>query len=204
MKTVQEIADDIVEREGGFVDDPADPGGATNFGVTIGTMQRLGLDLNHDGRVTTADVRLVNADLAAEIFLRHYFTGPKINTLPEPLQASVFDMQVNAGDTAVKILQRLLNSAYRAGLAVDGQIGPKTAEAARRAVDVSEGRFVDAYGAARRDFYYRIGDLRPASRKYARRRDGGKGGWITRAEEFMAPHYRLSEAQHRARVAAWR
>ncbi|MEM6467885.1 MAG: peptidoglycan-binding protein, partial [Pseudomonadota bacterium] len=39
--------------------------------------------------------------------------------------------------------------------------------------------------------------------KYARRRDGGKGGWILRAEEFMAQRYRLTRAEHNARVAAW-
>jgi hypothetical protein len=62
---------------------------------------------------------------------------------------------------------------------------------------------VDAYGIARRNYYYRIGDQRPASRKYARRQDGGKGGWITRAEEFIADRFHLTRAQHAARVAAW-
>jgi hypothetical protein len=61
----------------------------------------------------------------------------------------------------------------------------------------------DAYGIARRSYYYRLADRRPASRKYARRSDGGKGGWITRAETFIAPRYHLSAAQHRERVAAW-
>ena len=54
---VRQIAENIVSREGGYVNDPDDPGGATNFGVTIGTMQRLGLDLTGDGKVTVADVR---------------------------------------------------------------------------------------------------------------------------------------------------
>ncbi|MEM9250572.1 MAG: peptidoglycan-binding protein, partial [Pseudomonadota bacterium] len=36
-----------------------------------------------------------------------------------------------------------------------------------------------------------------------RRRDGGKGGWITRAEEFISERYHLTEAEHRARVAKW-
>ncbi len=61
----------------------------------------------------------------------------------------------------------------------------------------------DAYAIARRNYYYAIADARPASRKYARRRDGGKGGWIVRAEEFMSARYRLTEAQHKARVAKW-
>ena len=59
MLSVNQIADQIIAREGGYVDDPDDPGGATQRGVTIGTLRRLGLDLNGDGRVTTADVRHV-------------------------------------------------------------------------------------------------------------------------------------------------
>ncbi len=41
MSSVQDLAAEIVAREGGFVNDPADPGGATNFGVTIHTMLAL-------------------------------------------------------------------------------------------------------------------------------------------------------------------
>ena len=51
MHNVNQIAAEIVAREGGYVNDRDDPGGATNFGVTIHTMRRLGLDLNHDGMV---------------------------------------------------------------------------------------------------------------------------------------------------------
>ncbi|MCB1401508.1 MAG: peptidoglycan-binding protein, partial [Rhodobacteraceae bacterium] len=57
MHSVESIAADIVRREGGFVNDPDDPGGATNHGVTIHTMRRLGMDLNGDGIVDTVDVR---------------------------------------------------------------------------------------------------------------------------------------------------
>ena len=46
MQTVRQIAHAIVAREGGFVNDPDDPGGATNHGVTIHTMRRLGIDLD--------------------------------------------------------------------------------------------------------------------------------------------------------------
>ena len=51
MQSVQQIANEIIAREGGFVDDPDDPGGATKYGVTIHTMRRLGLDLTRDGTV---------------------------------------------------------------------------------------------------------------------------------------------------------
>ena len=94
MQTVEEIAKSIVAREGGFVNDPDDPGGATNHGVTIHTLRRLGLDVNRDGAVNLADVQELTQDQATEIFITHYFHKPKIAQLPSPLQPSVFDMYV--------------------------------------------------------------------------------------------------------------
>lgn len=202
MRDVRTLADEIVAREGGFVNDPDDPGGATNFGVTIGTMRRLGLDLTGDGQVSEADVRALSREQAVEIFLEHYYRRPGIAALPEALQPSVFDMYVNAGGNAVRILQRLL-IAMGFDLAVDGVIGPQTIRAAQEAFDLAPDHLADAYGIARRDYYYRLADQRPASRKYARRRDGGKGGWILRAEEFIAPRFHLTDVQHRERTASW-
>lgn len=202
MQTIHDIADQILAREGGYVNDPDDPGGATNHGVTIHTMRRLGLDLDGDGQVTTADVRALSRDQARDIFIRHYFEAPGIGALPEVLHPGVFDMYVNAGANAVRLLQRMLG---RMGhrVAVDGAIGPETVAAARAAAREASGHIADAYGIARRNYYYRLADARPASRKYARRRDGGKGGWILRAEAMIDPKYHLTEAEHRARVAAW-
>lgn len=202
MQTVQEIATEILRREGGYVNDPDDPGGATNHGVTIHTMRRLGLDLTGDGTIDTADVRALSIAQALEIFVTHYFDKPRIADLPEPLHATVFDMYVNAGSNAVRILQRLLIDMGQ-DIRVDGQIGPQTIRASYAAFEEATDHIVDAYGIARRNYYYRLADRRPKSRKYARRRDGGKGGWIKRAEEFISPAYHLSRAEHKGRVAAW-
>ncbi|HBS49225.1 MAG TPA: peptidoglycan-binding protein [Rhodobacteraceae bacterium] len=202
MQSVREIAEEIVAREGGFVDDPDDPGGATKHGVTIHTMRRLGLDLTGDGVVGVADVRALSRAQAVEIFIRHYFEAPRIALLPEALRASVFDMYVNAGANAVRILQRLLREMGFA-VAVDGVIGPQTAQAAARAAEPDPGLLRDAYGVARRNYYFRLADRRPASRKYARTRAGGKGGWIRRAEAFISPRFHLDEAAFQRRVATW-
>ncbi|MDR5651869.1 holin-associated N-acetylmuramidase [Ruixingdingia sedimenti] len=202
MKTVQQIAQEIVAREGGFVDDPDDPGGATNHGVTIHTLRRLGIDLDRDGAVTAADVRRLTAAQAVEIYVEHYYRRPGIAALPEAIQASVFDMYVNAGSNAVRLLQRLLSKMGQ-DTAVDGVIGPQTIRNAHRAAQMAPDHFADAYGIERRNYYYALADARPASRKYARRRDGGKGGWITRAEAFISTRFHLSDAEHRERVAAW-
>ncbi len=202
MQSIEAIARSIVAREGGYVNDPDDPGGATNFGVTIHTMRRLGLDLDRDGDVDAADVRRLKLDQAVEIFLKHYYEQPGIARLPEALRASVFDMYVNAGTHAVRILQRLLVE-FGEPVAVDGAIGPQTARAAASAWMRAKDYLVDAYGIARRNYYYDLAERRPASRKYARRRDGGKGGWIKRAEEFISPRFHLTRAQHNERVGAW-
>lgn len=202
MQDVRQIAAEIVAREGGFVNDPDDPGGATNFGVTIGTMRRLGIDLTGDGQVTEADVRRLTRAQAEDIFVTHYFRRPRLDALPEALQPSVFDMYVNAGANAVRVLQRLLTDmGYPCD--PDGAVGPQTIRAAQMAAEAAPNHIADAYAIARRNYYYGLADARPASRKFARRRDGGKGGWILRAEAFMAPKYRLTDAQHAARVASW-
>lgn len=202
MPTVHEIATQIVAREGGYVNDPDDPGGATKHGVTIHTMRRLGLDLTGDGRITAEDVKRLTRARATEIFIKHYFEKPGIAMLPEPLQASVFDMYVNAGGNAVKILQRLFNDMGFA-LKVDGQLGARTAQAADEAMQTAPALVVDAYGIARRNYYLHIADRRQASRKYARNRAGGKGGWITRAEEFISQRFHLSNADFNKRIASW-
>ncbi len=202
MATVQDLAREIVAREGGFVNDPDDPGGATNFGVTIGTMRRLGIDLNRDGRVDARDVRILTAAQAVDIYVEYYFTRPRIAQLPAVLHASVFDMYVNAGAGAIKVLQRLLGQ-MGFSVAIDGIIGAGTIAAAHAAFAAAPNHLADAYGIARRNFYYGLAAARPASRKYARRKDGGKGGWIARAEAFISQKYHLTQAQHNARVASW-
>ncbi|CUH62622.1 putative Peptidoglycan domain protein [Thalassovita gelatinovora] len=202
MLDVKQIAEAIIAREGGYVNDPDDPGGATNHGVTLHTLRRLGLDLDHDGDIDAGDVHRLSRAKAQDIFLTNYFKRPKIDHLPELLQASVFDMYVNAGANAVKILQRLLRQMGHE-VTVDGMIGPQTAGAARMAAQAAPAFLADAYGVARRNYYFRLADGRPASRKYARTRSGGKGGWIKRAEDFISPRYHLSASEFRERVEKW-
>ena len=203
MQSVDAIAAAIVAREGGYVDHPDDPGGATKHGVTIHTLRRLGLDPDGDGDTDRDDVRLLTVNDAIGIFKDHYYRKPGIWRLPEPLQPSVFDMQVNAGANAGRILQSLLNRIGCGPVTVDGVIGPATGDATHRAHEAMGSLLVDAYGIERRNYYYRIAERNPGLRGFARRRDGGKGGWIARAEAFISNSFHLTEAAHRERIAAW-
>lgn len=197
LETVRDIARRIVAREGGFANDPNDPGGATNHGVTLATLRRL-----RGAAMGIEDLRALGPEDAATIFVDAYFRAPRLYLLPRALWPTVFDMYVNSGANAVRILQRLLNE-MGLRVDVDGIVGPATAAAARRALALAPDHLVDAYGIARRNYYYRLAARNPRLRKFVRRRDGGKGGWILRAEGFIAPRWRLSDAQHRARVAQW-
>lgn len=196
MQTVDEITAEIVRREGGYVNDPDDPGGPTKYGVTIGTLRDI------RGYASIADVQALTVADAIEIYQRYYFVQPKIELLPTPLHPTVYDMNVNAGGNSIKILQRLLHE-FGEIVSVDGALGPQSLAATTRAYDNAGQYLVDAYGIARRNYYFRIADNRVASRKYARTRTGGKGGWIKRAEEFIQPQYHLTQEQFNERVSSW-
>lgn len=200
--TLETILDEVLAREGGYVEDPSDPGGPTHYGITLATLRRFGRDNTGDGAIGREDLKRLTKAEAKAILRRHYFESPGLSALPAALQASVFDMYVNAGATAISLLQKLV-TAMGFPCAADGVLGPKTKAAVQAAAAAAPGHIADAYAIARRNFYYALADRRPASRKYAKRRDGGKGGWILRAESFMQPRYRLSDAAHRERTKAW-
>ena len=204
MQSVSEIAKEIVAREGGFVNDPDDPGGATKYGVTIHTMRRLGLGPDRGradqcARCAAVEPGAGRRDLHQPLFPppRH---RPSAGTAAGQRVRHVCQCRIG---NAVKILQRLLR---QMGQAADGRWRPRPARPRLRpaaAHNAAPDHLVDAYGIARRNYYFRLADRRPASRKYARSRAGGKGGWIRRAEEFISPRYHLSTAEFRKRTAAW-
>ncbi len=197
------LARGIVQKEGGLVNDPDDLGGLTNRGVTYALLVELGFDLNGDGVVDKKDLIGITEEQAIMIFIMHFFYGMNLDQAPEPLQEPLFDMAVNSGDNAVEILQRLL-AQRDCTIAVDGVMGPMTAKACKRRMDRANESFVDDYGAARREYYYRLGDKRVKSRKYCVTLNGGKGGWIRhRAEPFMSPDRHFTLDQHRERIAPW-
>lgn len=121
----------VLAHEGGYVDHPKDPGGATNLGVTIGTLTGwLGR------QATKAEVRALNRETVAPIYRRNYWDKVRGDDLPGGLDYAVFDYAVNSGPgRAAMALQRLV------GVADDGEIGPLTlaAVAKRNPADLIAG-----------------------------------------------------------------
>jgi lysozyme family protein len=121
MNRAAEYMPRILKHEGGFVNHPQDPGGATNRGVTIGTLRKLGIDKDGDGDSDVADLRLLSEADAAAVFKRFYADPVQADLLPRGLDYAMTDFAVNSGPTrAAAHLQRIL------GVKDDGHIGPKT------------------------------------------------------------------------------
>ena len=93
-----EIIEVVLHHEGGYVNDPKDPGGETNFGIA----KRSHPDV---------DIKNLTKDGAKEIYKEHYWDKNKVESLSEELRHIYFDMCVNQGrGRAVKILQRAANA----------------------------------------------------------------------------------------------
>lgn len=111
----------ILKHEGGYVDHPRDPGGATNLGVTIGTLSHW------LGRPATKDeVRALTPATVAPIYRRNYWDAVKGDQLPRGLDLVTFDAGVNSGPSrGARWTQAAVN------VKQDGKIGPQTLNAIR-------------------------------------------------------------------------
>ena len=125
----EDILIDLIHREGGFVNDPADRGGATNLGITIGTLKAHGLDLDGDGDIDIDDVKEVDFGVAKKLYKEKYWDAGRVAMISAHLQPLFFDMVVNHGQRhATRILQKAANACGH-DLAVDGIVGEKTRKA---------------------------------------------------------------------------
>jgi lysozyme family protein len=110
----------ILDLEKGFVNHPADPGGATNFGITIAVLAEW-----RGHPVTVEDVRNLKRDEAIQIYKAFYWDRARCDSMPPSTALLVFDGAVNHGvSRSAKILQEAL------GVPADGRIGPRTLAAA--------------------------------------------------------------------------
>jgi lysozyme family protein len=113
----------VLRWEGGFVDHPADPGGATNHGISLRYARSRGrlLDLNGDGEVDAADIRLITPAVAATMYRKDFWWPVRAEALPPAIAVITFDAAINCGpDRARRWLQQAV------GASADGIIGPRT------------------------------------------------------------------------------
>lgn len=120
----------LLRFEGGYVDDPADPGGAVNKGISLPTFRAFGRQLL--GVEPTPDnLRRLTDAQAGVLYKTLYWDRLRADEIGlQPLAEIVVDFHVNAGANAVKLLQRVLNElGAQPLLSVDGVPGPGTHQA---------------------------------------------------------------------------
>jgi lysozyme family protein len=131
----------IFKAEGGYADNPADPGGPTNFGITLATLRAYQGDPN----LTADDVKKLTPAVAKEIYRTAYWNRMQCGALPAGLDLEVFDFGVNSGPAeSVKTLQSLV------GVTQDGSIGPITLAAVAQ---FNVGDLIGRFAQARLAFY---------------------------------------------------
>lgn len=170
---VDQMVDDILRREGGYVNHPNDRGGPTNMGITQKTLSDwLGR------QATIDDVKRLDEETAREIYLKNYLYGPRIDTMPQEIVPQAFDISINSGPrTAIKIVQKTVNLAGFGQIASDGVMGPKTSQACHAAQEAMGNLFNNAIMYERINFYERIVAHNPSQEVFLK-------GWINRAKEF--------------------
>ena len=150
---------EVLKHEGGYVDHPADPGGATNRGVTKRVWEEW---VGHE--VTKDDIKALTVEDVTPLYRKRFWDACKCDNLDAGVDYVVFDIAVNSGTgRAAKFLQDAV------GVTADGSIGPRTLAAA------------DGFGANliinkmcdRRESFYRSLPTFPTFGK----------GWIRRSEE---------------------
>lgn len=164
----------VLAHEGGYVNDPADAGGETNFGISKRAYPHL-------------DIAALTREDAKDIYRRDYWdrlTLDRLETDPM-LRGSIFDMAVNAGPgRAVTLLQRAANAFIASEVAEDGGMGPIT----RGAVEaVPADRLLNAYTAIRATYYMGLARKKPSQKRFL-------GGWIARAFAWVeSPAHEIIE-----------
>ena len=149
----------VLAHEGGYVDHPKDPGGATNKGITIATYRRF---VNSKG--TKDDLRRISNAEVAQVYRRQYWDAVKAGELPDGLDYAVFDFGVNSGPSrAIKYLQTAV------GASADGKIGPATLAQVR---EQDADKVIETLCSARMNFLRRL-DTWPTFGKGWTRRVGG-------------------------------
>lgn len=174
-QTVDALLADLIRREGGYVNHPADRGGPTNMGITIGTLSSwLGR------RATVEEVRALTHAEAVSIYRQRYWSGPGFDRLDldQRIAINAMDAGVMSGPRrGAQFLQRALR-ALGGTIDIDGAVGPETIRVARQVQDrVGVAALNNALCDERQRFYDGIIARDPSQDVFRR-------GWTNRVNRF--------------------
>lgn len=143
----QRALNHVLKFEGGYVDHPKDPGGATKFGITLKTLANW-RKVSPWWQLPKQAVKQMGRIEASKIYFQLYWRRSGADRMPEALGFAVFDYAVNSGpQTAIKQLQKLLK------IKADGIVGPVTEAAVRQYCrQFSQDRLLENYLSQRLGF----------------------------------------------------
>lgn len=173
MRNVFDEAFDLVMKdEGGYVNDPDDHGGATKYGVTIGTLKTW---LGHEA--TVEDVQAIDVKTAKQIYRFLYWDALKLDSIKSPSVAiAMMNTCVLYGVGTTARLAQVSANCLGSFLTIDGHVGPITADAINR---YESKKFLSVFVA---QIFERINDLvmaDPVKSKY-------RTGWTARATRLLS------------------
>lgn len=155
----------IIKSEGGYVNDPADRGGETNLGVTIGAW---GAYLNR--AIQPGEMKALTQETVKPFYKSMYWDKVKGDDLPIGVDYAVFDFSVNAGvGRAAKFLQRAV------GALDDGAIGPGTLALVAK---ITPGKLLQNFAEQKEAFYNTLADKNPTQQKFLK-------GWLARVDHVQ-------------------
>lgn len=183
-----------IKHEGGYVDHPSDPGGATNLGITIGTLS------NWLGRpASKAEVKSLTVDKVKPIYKKNYWDRVKGDDLPSGVDYAVYDFAVNSGVSRSSIyLQNIVGSAP------DGKIGPQTIKDVNAYVEQFGGaQLVNEICSQRQAFLERLSTFPTFGRGWTTRVNGVRQMGLEMAANGPAKPEKPEMAQTPAKSANW-
>lgn len=166
----------VLKHEGGYVDHPRDPGGATNKGITIGTFRRY-----VKPKATKRDLKNITKAQVESVYRQHYWDKVRASELPSGVDYAVFDFAVNSGPSrAVKFLQKVV------GVSEDGRIGPATLEAVS---DRDHAKTIETLCDNRLAFLKRLGTWGTFGKGWSRRVEGVRKMALGMVGDQAVPHF---------------
>jgi lysozyme family protein len=157
----------ILTNEGGFVNDPTDPGGATKYGISLRFLQANGIDINHDGGVTKDDIVILTVPEASELYQKYFWKFDGIRS--QAIATKIFDTCVNLGSVGgLRLCQRAARVRP-----VDGKYGSLTEGAFNGS---NEGALLEEIRNRLISFYNNLAEARPEEAK-------NLNGWLKRAKQ---------------------
>jgi lysozyme family protein len=162
----------ILKHEGGLVDDPKDPGGITNYGISFRFLKDHAIDIDQDGDVDADDIRKLTPEQAMDVYKKYFWTPEHCAAITDDTAATkLFDMCVNMGLPRAARIAQAAAVALGKTIDVDGQLGPKSLEALN---DCKGDELVKKMCEGQAQAYHDIVAARPASQKFL-------AGWLRRA-----------------------